>query len=122
MNFIVRLVIASSLLLIVPHLSQAVEPKGQQKPTSVDTNGTVERGGTINAVNLGKKTMMVDGVSYPMSAIPVPIYDDSGKPLGKEFVLAAGMQIRFSTSKKNWAIRDEVREIWVTSIDGKPAK
>ena len=43
MNFIVRLVIASSLLLIVPHLSQAVEPKGQQKPTSVDTNGTVER-------------------------------------------------------------------------------
>ena len=122
MNFIVRLVISSSLLLTVPQLSMAVEPKGQPKPTSVGKSDTVERGGTINVVNLSNKTIMVDAVSYPMSATPVIIYDDAGRPLGKDFALKAGMQIRFSTSKKNWAVRDEVREIWVTSIDGKPTR
>lgn len=122
MNFIVRLVLTSSLLLTVPQLSMAVEPKGQPKPTGVNTSDIVERGGTINVVNLNNKTIMVDGVTYPMSATPVIIHDDVGKPLGKNFALMAGMQIRFSTSKKNWALKDEVREIWVTSLDGKPTK
>lgn len=124
MNSIVRLVISSALFAAIPQLAIAVQPKGQitPGPTSVDTTGTVERGGTINIVNLTKKTIVVDGVSYPLSTTPVTIYSASGKALSKSFVLKAGMQIRFNTSKKNGAASDEIREIWVTSLDGKPPR
>ena len=124
MNLIVRLVISSSLLLTVPQLSLAVQPGGQiaPRPTSVDTTGTVERGGTINIVNLTQKILVIDGVSYLLPTTPVTIHDAAGKPLSKNFVLKAGMQIRFNTSKKNGAAKDEVREIWVTSLNGKPTR
>ena len=118
---IVRLVMTSSLLLTVPPLSLAMQLKGQtaQGPASVDTTGTVERGGTINIVNLTKKTLVIDSVNYPLPTSSVPLYGASGKALSKNFVLKAGMQIRFNTSKKNGAKNDEIREIWVLGLDGK---
>ncbi len=124
MNFFIRLIISSTLLLAVSQLSLAVQAGGQitPRPSGIDTTGIVERGGTINVVNLTEKTMVVDGVSYAFSAMPVKIRDSLGKTQDKSFVLKAGMQIRFSTSKENWSARDQVREIWVTSIGGKPSR
>jgi len=122
MNLTVRLVFLSSLLLGVPQLSLAMTIEGQiaPRPTSIDTTRPVERGGTINIVNLTNKTILIDGVSYPLPSTAVTVHDASGKALAKSFVLKAGMQIRFSTSKKNAAAKDEIREIWLTSMDGKP--
>lgn len=124
MHFLIRLIISSTLLLSVSQLSLAVQASGQitPRPSSIDTTGTVERGGTINVVNLAGKIMVVDGVSYAFSSMPVKIYDSFGKAQDKSFVLKAGMQIRFSTSKENWSARDQVREIWVTSIGNKPTR
>ena len=121
MNLIARLVFSSSILLTFSQLSLAVQLSGQNapRPTSIETAGTVERGGTINIVNLNKKTIVVDGVTYPLPSAPGTMHSASGKALSKGFVLKAGMQIRFTTSKKNGAASDEIREIWVTSLDSK---
>lgn len=123
MHGICRLIFLSALLS-APPLSWAVQPSGQiaPPPASVDTSGIVERGGTINIVNSTQKTLVIDGVSYLLPATPVTLHDAVGKPLSKNFVLKAGMQIRFNTSKKAGAAKDEIREIWVTRLDGKPTR
>ena len=124
MNTFCRLVAFNALLLGLSQLSMAVQPGGQTapRPSSVDTTGTVERGGMVNAIDLQQKTFVVDGVSYPFSAAPVKIHPPSGATQEKNFVLKVGMQIRFNTSNDNWSRQQQVREIWVTSIDGNSAR
>ncbi|UUZ75302.1 hypothetical protein LP414_26200 [Polaromonas sp. P1(28)-13] len=76
MNFLSRLVVSSTLLIAVSQLSFAVQPAGQiaSNPSRVNPTDPIERGGAINGVNLPKKTMVVDGVSYAFAATPVKIH------------------------------------------------
>lgn len=125
MPSLIRLAVSYALLLAVSQLALAVQPGGQSapSPSSVDTTGSIERGGTVNAIDLQKKTMVVDGVSYPFSAAPVKIHFLSNKISEKISKLQTGMQIRFSSSKDNWSRQEQVREIWVTSPAGnRPAQ
>jgi len=124
MNLFSRLIVSVTLLFGPTQLLFALQPGGQiaPSPSNVETIGTIERGGTINTIDVEKKTMVVDGVRYAFSAAPVRIYSATGKLQEKTFVLKAGMQIRFSTLKGKGLAPDQIREIWVTSLDGKSAR
>ena len=75
---------------------------------------TIERGGTVNAVDWRMKTIVVDNVSYPLSHTPVVVHAPANQRPVKPFELKPGMQIRFSSSKQNFSAQDQVNEIWVT--------
>jgi hypothetical protein len=124
MNLIRQFVISSTLLLAIAQPSLAVQARNQiaPSPAGVSSTGIVERGGTVDAVDLAKKTIVVDNVKYALTAMPVKIHAPAGKGDEKAFQLKAGMQILFNTSKANYAAQDQVSEIWVTSVGGKPAK
>lgn len=122
MFLFIRYVVFYLFLMTTSQLSQAVQGSGPNvtRPNSIDTSSTVERGGLINSVNLKEGSMVIDGVAYVFSKYPIKIHAGSVKNMDRSFELKAGMQIRFSTSSENWSAQVQVREIWVTSIDGKP--
>ena len=124
MNLIRQLVVLSILLLAISQPSLAVQVSGQSAPNtaSISATGILERGGTIDAVDVAKKTMVVDKVKYTLTAMPVKVHAPEGASNEKAFQLKPGMQIRFSTSKANYAAKEQVQEIWVTSLGSKPIK
>jgi O-antigen ligase len=79
----------------------------------------IERGGTVGAVDWRKRTLVVDDVTYAISASPVPVHGPDGSRSAKAFDLKPGMRIRFSTSRQNFSANDQVVEIWVTEARGK---
>jgi hypothetical protein len=79
----------------------------------------IERGGTVGAVDWRKRTLVVDDVTYPISASPVPVHGPDGPRSTKAVDLKPGMRIRFSTSRQNFSANDQVVEIWVTEPRGK---
>ena len=124
MNLIRQLIALSVLVLAASQPSLAVQVSSQMAPSPASANATgiLERGGTIDAVDPAKRTMVVDKVKYPFSAMPVKIHAPAGTSNDKAFQLKAGMQIRFNTSKSNYAVQEQVQEIWVTSVGNKPLK
>lgn len=124
MNPIRQLVVSSTLLLAISQPSLAVMVRNQiaPSPASLSTTGIVERGGTVNAVDLPKKTIVVDKVKYALSAMPVKVHAPAGQGNEQAFQLKAGMQIRFNTSKANFSAQEQVQEIWVMSLGNKPIK
>jgi O-antigen ligase len=79
----------------------------------------VERGGTVGAVDWRKRTLVVDDVTYAISASPVTVHGPDGQRSAKTVDLKPGMQIRFSTSRQNFSANDQVVEIWVTEARAK---
>lgn len=124
MNPIRQLVILSILLLAISQPSLAVQVRGQSVTSAASLNATgfVERGGTIDAVDVAKKTMVVDKVKYTFTAMPVNVHAPVSASNEMAFQLKAGMEIRFNTSKANYAAKEQVQEIWVTSLGSKPVK
>ena len=124
MNLIRQLIALSVLVLAASQPSLAVQVSNQMasSPASANATGFLERGGTIDAVDPAKRTMVVDKVKYPFSAMPVKIHAPAGTSNDKAFQLKAGMQIRFNTSKSNYAVQEQVQEIWVTSVGKNPLK
>lgn len=122
MNSLHRLVVSSAFLLAISQAALAVQPRGQSTPSpaSFGARSIVERGGTVDAVDLKKDTIVVDGVSYAFSATLVKIHSPSTRTGEKAFALKAGMQIRFSSSRDAFSGQEQVREIWVTGVNGKP--
>lgn len=120
MNSLCRLIVSITLPIALSHPAWAIQPLGQTRPSpaSADSMRLVERGGTVNAIDLAKKTMVVDGVNYAIAATPAKIHALSSKPLEPAFELKAGMQIRFSTFKDPASGLIQAREIWVTSESG----
>lgn len=101
-------------------ISFAVTLPGESAPNSYDVNSTgiVQRGGIVDAVDLSKRILVVDGVSYPFSAMPVVVHLRS--ELGNEKSLRPRMTIRFTTSRANHSGQDQIQEIWVTGYRPKP--
>ena len=124
MNLIRQLIALSVLVLAASQPSLAVQVSNQNAPSpaSASRSDILERGGTIDAVDPAKRTMVVDKVKYPFSAMPVKIHAPAGTSNDKAFQLKAGMQIRFNTSKSNYAVQEQVQEIWVTGVGKNPLK
>lgn len=82
----------------------------------------IERGGTINSIDLKKKLILVDGVSWSLAGASVKgIASASNGSKTSQFEstlglsdLKPGMPIRFVTVKKNTSNQDQILEIIVT--------
>ena len=96
----------------------AIQPAGPNQPgitgNAVASPSRVERGGTVGAVDWRNRTLIVDNVTYPISALPVVVHGPDGQRSTQTVDLKPGMQIRFSTSRQNFSANDQVIEIWVT--------
>jgi hypothetical protein len=113
------LLTASLLMLMQVHTAQAVTATGQGRtPTHIDLSGTIERGGTVNAVDMKKRIIIVDGINFPLTQATLKIHIPTGALADKDFQLKPGMQIRFNTSGHNYSSQMQVYEIWVTSLGG----
>ena len=122
MNLYSRIALGA-LLLNVSQLSFAIlaGPPVASVPTGSNPTATVERGGTINLVDRNKKIVVIDGISYPYSTA-IKTHALPSKTQGNPPEFKSGMQIRFNTSKERGSAPDRINEIWVTSLDGKPAR
>ncbi|WP_313953682.1 hypothetical protein [Accumulibacter sp.] len=119
MSMLIRLVV-SALLIFTVQPSLAIQPGGLNavQTTSASSTNLVERGGTVDAIDSNNRTIVVDGVSYEFQSVSVKINPLAGDSKQKAFKLKAGMQIRFSTARNYSSGRDQVREVWVSSVGG----
>lgn len=124
MNFMHQLTISGALLLVISQGALAVQVSNQVAlgTTGVRASGTVERGGTINTVDLAHKSLVVDKVKYALPATPVKVHSLAGKVEERNGQLKVGMQIRFNTSKANYAAQEQIKEIWITRLNGETDK
>ena len=104
---------SAAVLLSVLQPVWAVTPAAnsgiRSMPLTDNTTGTIERGGTITAVDRQGKTITVDGVTYPFATTST------------HRNLQNNMQIRFSTIKDRISGQEKISEIWVTNSDGRPS-
>lgn len=111
------LLAASIVLLTQVHNVQAVMVTGQgRQPANLDLTHTVERGGTVDAIDMDKRIIVVDGVTYPVTRATLKIHRPAGALSDKAFQLKPGMQIQFNTSGYSNSAKFQVYEIWVTSL------
>lgn len=123
MTMLHRLAICSLLLAAAP-LALAVRPieaPAPARPGAVDT-GPVERGGTIESLDLQKQAIVIEGVSYMVPVGSMPIHWPANRVTGQWRDLKAGMQIRFSTVRDESRRQHQLREIWVTRMATAPAR
>jgi len=109
---------AAALGLASGGAALAIQPIGVNQPSGAGNvaaeSPRVERGGTVDAVDWRKRTLVVNNVAYPISASPVVVHGPDGQLNANAVDLKPGMQIRFSTSRQNFSASDQVIEIWVT--------
>lgn len=124
MNLMHQFAVTSTLILAISQAALAVQVSNQitPSPASVSSSGIVERGGTIDTVDLANKILVVDKVKYALPAIPVKVHALAGKIEERNGQLKAGMQIRFNTSKANYSAQEQVQEIWISRLNDKANK
>lgn len=123
MNFLHQLLLFTALLGTSVQPAVAVQmrnPPSTDSANAKPTTSVIERGGIVTSYDLVKKIVVVDNVPFTLTSSPVKIHQ-RGESNDKSFILKPGMQIRFNTSKENFAVQDRVLEIWVTKLDEKPA-
>jgi hypothetical protein len=115
MKLLRQLAVASITLLAMMQPSFAVKPSGSPEPSvsAVSSTGIMERGGTIEAVDVRNRNVIVDGVKYVLPAKPVVTHNASLRDLKNGSALRVGMKIRFNTSKHNYSAKEQVDEVWV---------
>lgn len=87
-----------------------------------NTSGTIERGGTITAMDLRSKTITVDGVTYTILATSLKVYSADPLVAGTPLNLQKNMRIRFNTVKEIVGGYERVSEIWITNPSSNPAQ
>lgn len=100
-----RMVFMGLSVILIAQSAWAVRVKNAGQPASQSTSATIERGGMVTAIDPSKKTISVDGVSYPLA----PGVQDSAAQLKQ------GSLIRFTTAKNNAKSADRVTEISVAT-------
>ncbi len=104
MKFINRAFVMA--LLVMPQAVWAVTPANIGTMPLTNTSATIERGGTITAVNRRERTITVDGVTYSLA---------SGVGEG----LRKNMQVIFSTVKSGYGGQETIRAIQQITQPGK---
>lgn len=117
-----QLTFSGAVLLAVsaPALAVQVSNQPQSNAASANTTGVVERGGTVDAVDMQKRTLIVDGIKFALPSKPVSIHASTGTTIKNATELTAGTKIRFNTSKYNYSAQEQVNEIWVVGQISKP--
>lgn len=72
---------------------------------------TIERGGTITAVDPSSRSISVDGTRYTLS-YSVQVYDETGRQTSRNN-LRKRMLIRFNTTPNKYSGHYEVVKIWM---------
>ncbi len=86
-------------------------PPGKAAPES--RPAFTEPRGTINRIDLGSNTIVVDGVAYVFSGALVVVHASNPAVNGNALKLRQGDRIRFAVRKEANAARERITEIWV---------
>jgi hypothetical protein len=107
---------AAAMLLAVAQAAMAIQPSGGVAPPHPGpiASETIERGGTVGGVDVGARSILVDGVVYTVPVGSVRIHFPPNRISTSLADLKRGMQIRFTSQKNFGAPRVQVLEIWVT--------
>lgn len=118
MSSVVRLFVMGVTMVAFWQPAFSTQVANQARPNDARgvTINTVERGGTVDAVNIEKKKITVDGHSYGLAAAPVIVHSIPGKDSQGLGSIRSGMKIRFNTTKNNYAGQDQVVEIWLSDV------
>ena len=101
------LVFAQSAWAITP----AAKSGFNQAPQTNNSTMNIERGGTITDVNSDKRTIAVDGITYPfVFSVAVTAADNL---FSSHQSLRKGMRIRFVTTKDSAKGQERVTEILI---------
>lgn len=124
MSFAASLFVLSFTALFLGQPASAVQLVSQGRPSNngIVTNSTVERGGTVDAVNTEKKTITVDGRIFAWGVAPVIFHVAPGKDAQGAASIPPGTKIRFNTSKNNYAGEEQIIEVWITEAAKQPRK
>ncbi len=116
MRPILRIFIAGTAVATLWQPVFAVMVTGQPKPNpySQAATGVVERGGSIDAIDIAKKSLTVDKQSYVLASTSVTVHSGRGDGLEKLDSLKPGTKIRFKTTKYNQSNQEQVSEIWIS--------
>ena len=69
--------------------------------------------GTIDLINLGSNTMVVDGVAYLYAGASVIVHSSDPAENGNPLKLRKGERIRFTAKREAGSMRERITEIWV---------
>jgi len=125
MKFIKWALFSAAMLLTLQQPVWAVTPSANGSIRGMpltNTSGTIERGGTITAVDLRSKTITVDGVTYTLLATSLKVYSADPLVAGTPLNLQKNMRIRFNTVKEIVGGHERVSEIWITNPSSGPAQ
>ncbi len=116
MRSIHKLLFASAALAALSQPALSVMVANQPKPAanSQPATSTVERGGTVEAIDTDKKTLTVDSRSYALASSGVVVHNTSNASDSLKS-LKPGTTIRFRTNKNNLASQEQVTEIWMVT-------
>lgn len=121
----IRQFTASGLLLVCASQPAWAAQAGNQiapSAAAVRSPGVVERGGIIDAVDLARKALVIDRISYPLRASPLKVHALVGSAGQQPVQLKAGLRVVFTTAKAYGGAPDQVQEIWIVGSDGQPNK
>lgn len=107
---------AGAAVLLAAQAASAIQPAGvvaAPRPAPAG-NEVIERGGTVDGVDLAKQAILVDGTVYAIPRGSVRIHLPPNRISTSLADLKRGMQIRFTSQKDFGAQLVQVREIWVT--------
>lgn len=106
------LVLFSVSAVAITPVSKGHEPKSQ--PISSMTNGFIERGGSVTAIDMTKRIIGVDRTNYSFSPTTTPItYRESGRAASAEN-LRQGTRVEFVTRMQS-AQPEEIVSIQIVS-------
>lgn len=120
MKLIKWMLCSAAILLFVSQPSWAITAtnSGIRNMPLTTTSGTIDRGGTITAVNPEKETITVDGVTYSLAA-SIKIYAANGLATSRHN-LRESVPIHFSTVKDTVSGREKIIEIWIANSGSRP--
>jgi len=112
MNKFIGLVISGSIFLFTTVFG--AQPTSQKSDSfSAIKTRPIERGGSINSIDVTRGIIVINGMTYALSRASVQIHPLAGRLTDKTIVLKSGMDVRFNTVKVNATALEQVVEIWV---------
>jgi hypothetical protein len=108
--------VACAAVLLATQAASAIQPAGGGTPPRPAPAGNemIERGGTVDGIDLARQAILVDGIVYAIPRGSVRIHLPPNRVSTSLSDLKRGMQIRFTSQKDFGAQLVQVREIWVT--------